>query len=141
MRRRLAPLLLLCALALPARAEIVVVAHPNSPLRELSVKAVADLYLGRTHTAASGERLLLLDHPRDSQLRERFFQALSDMDLRRVNAYWARLQFSGDTQPPLPLPDSNRIIEAVRSNPLAVGYIEAGLARTAGLRTLLRLEE
>lgn len=133
-------LLTLLALALPARGEIVVVVHPDSPLKEVSVGNIADLYLGRLRTTVQGERLLPLDQPRDSKLRERFFQLLSGMDLKRLNAYWARLQFSGDIQPPVVLADSNQIVATLRANRLAVGYLEADRAKTSGLRTLLHLE-
>jgi ABC-type phosphate transport system substrate-binding protein len=139
MRARLSLLPLLLALCLPARADIAVVVHPGSPLRQLSAQEVSDLYLGRIRAIGS-QRLQVLDHPRDSGLRGRFFSLLNGMDLGRVNAYWARLQFSGDTQPPVPVPDSRAVIELVRRDPLAIGYVEAG-AVTGTVRPVLILKE
>lgn len=141
MRARLLPfLLMLCCLALPARAEhIVVIGHPDNPLTHLSSQELSDLYLGRPITG-SVERPILLDQPRDSLLRARFFRQINGMDLNRVNAYWARLQFSGQMQPPASLPDSRHIIDIVRKNRHAIGYIdESDLASATGVRPLLHL--
>lgn len=141
MRRHL-PIFLLLALGglfpLARAEEIVVIVHPGSPLRELTREQLSDLYLGRLRAIGSSERLLVLDQPRDSALRARFFRHLNGMELRRVNAYWARLQFSGDATPPVPLPDSRSVVDQVRRNPLAIGYVEAE-AVTDQVRTVLNL--
>lgn len=133
-------LLLSSCLSQAARADIVVVVHPESPLRQLSPQEVSDLYLGRVRSIQGSERLLILDQPRDSELRSRFFQQLNGMSLRSVNAYWARLQFSGVSQPPFPLPDSQAVIKTVHHNRLAIGYVEA-LSVTGDVRPLLTLKE
>lgn len=142
MRGRLLFFLLLMSscLSQAARADIVVVVHPESPLRQLSPQEVSDLYLGRVRSIQGSERLLILDQPRDSELRSRFFQQLNGMSLRSVNAYWARLQFSGVSQPPIPLPDSQAVIKTVHHNRLAIGYVEA-LSVTGDVRPLLTLKE
>lgn len=138
--RLLALLLIISCLSQAARADIVVVVHPESPLQQLSQQEVSDLYLGRIRSIQGSERLLVLDQPRDSELRSRFFLALNGMSLRSVNAYWARLQFSGVSQPPLPLPDSQAVIKLVHHNRLAIGYVEAP-AVTGDVRPLLTLKE
>lgn len=141
MRTRLIPLLaLLFCLALPARAEIVVVVHPDSPIKSLSLHEASDLYLGRSRNIG-GEPALVLDQPADSPLRSRFFMLINGMDLRRVNAYWARLQFSGDMQPPAQLRDNQAIIETVRRNRFAIGYVSAEAFVPGTLRPVLRLQE
>lgn len=133
-------LLFLCWLTLPVRAEVLVVVHPDSPLQQLSANEVANLYLGRLQTIPSGEHALVLEHPRDSSARARFFKLLNGMDLRRVNSYWARLQFSGGTLPPAQLSDNKAILDAVRLNRLAIGYVD-GSAPPSGVRIVLTLRE
>jgi hypothetical protein len=109
-------------------------------VQSLTAKEVSDLYLGRLRTIGGGESTLLLDQPRNSPLRERFFHLLNGMTLPRVNAYWARLQFSGDTQPPVQLADSQNIIEAVKRHRSAMGYIDTSQIND-GVRVVLRLKE
>lgn len=124
----------------PASADIAVVAHPDCPLVSLTQKQVSDLYLGRRLSLGKPEPMQILDQPASSPLRERFFMLINGMDLRRVNAYWARLQFSGDTQPPTPLADSRQIVEAVARNRCTIGYVDPAYV-TAGVRTVLLVRE
>ncbi|MBK7002627.1 MAG: hypothetical protein IPH35_22535 [Rhodoferax sp.] len=119
--------------------EIVVVVALDSPLQQMTIREVSDIYLGRLK-AAAGEKLLVLDHPREGALRERFFKQVNGMDLRRLNAYWARLQFSGETQPPVSLDDSKSVLEMVRRNRHAIGYVDAS-AVDKSVRTVLTLKE
>lgn len=114
-------------LTFPVQAEVFVIVNREGPLQSLSADEIANLYLGRMQTIAGGEHALVLDQPRDSNLRARFFSLLNGMDLRRVNAYWARLQFSGGTQPPPQLPDSKTVLDAVRKNRLAIGYVDGSV--------------
>lgn len=127
-------------LALPARADILVVVHPDSPLRQLTANEVANLYLGRLQSLNNGDPALVLDQPRDSSVRARFFKLLNGMDLRRVNAYWARLQFSGGTLPPIQLSGDQAILDVVRHDRLAIGYVDKSAVFT-DLRVVLVLGE
>lgn len=124
----------------PAAADIAVVVHPDCPLQSLTPQQVSDLYLGRRRSIGELEPLQILDQPPSSPLRERFFLHINGMDLRRLNAYWARLQFSGDTQPPTPLADSRQIVEVVARHRCAIGYVEPADV-TAGVRTVLLVKE
>ena len=122
------------------QADIVVVVRHDSPLPQLNAQQVSDLYLGRLRSLDGGETLWLLDQPVASSLRQRFFQRLNGMDLKRVNAYWARLQFSGDTLPPTPLADSRAVIATVSRHRLAVGYVESA-PLPDGVRAIFLLSE
>ncbi len=133
-------LVLLSSLNCWASADILVIVNPDSPLAATSKQLISDIYLGRVRSTASSERLLILDQPRNSELRSRFFRQLNGMNLRNINAYWARLEFSGDCQPPITMSDSASVINEVSNNRLAVGYVEAG-ALPPGVKTVLVLKE
>ncbi|HET6718928.1 MAG TPA: hypothetical protein VFH22_04745 [Rhodocyclaceae bacterium] len=133
-------IVLVAGSAPPAGADIAVVVNPDCPLQNLTQQQVSDLYLGRRHSIGELEPLQILDQPPSSPLRERFFLQINGMDLRRLNAYWARLQFSGDTQPPTPLADSRQIVEVVARNRCAIGYVEPAYV-TANVRTVLLVKE
>jgi len=49
---------------------------------------------------------------------------LTDRPLAQINAYWARLMFSGRATPPRMLPDTSSILQAVSQNRDAIGYVE-----------------
>lgn len=129
---------LLAGLTAPAVAQIVVIVHPDSNLRELSVQQVSDLYLGRLRTI-DGAPVQVLDLADANAARMRFFKALNGMDLPRVNAYWAHLQFSGNVLAPPQVASQEALREAVSHNRRAIGYIEASQV-TPQVRVVLALK-
>lgn len=81
-----------------AEAAIVVVVRKDSPLVQLSRDEVADLFLGKTRH--SNDIPITPFDNKDQALRERFYQAVAEMNSLRVKAYWSRIVFSGQGRPP-----------------------------------------
>lgn len=130
--------LLLCCE--PAQADLALIVNASNPVRQLSVQQVADLYLGRARTFPNGEYALVFDLPRDDVLRQKFFTSLTGMSPQQVNAYWSRLMFSGQVLPPQTLPNERAVLDIVRRNPGAMGYVKAdGL--DSSVRVVLTLKE
>jgi len=124
-----------------ARADIAVIAHRDNPVQTMSAHELSDLYLGRSRSLGGGDRKVFVtpyEHPADSSLRENFFRKLNGMNLKQLNAYWARLRFSGAVLPPDTLPNSRAVIEAVGKNRAAIGYVEADSVDSS-VKVLLRL--
>lgn len=113
------------ATATPASSDIAVVVNIENSVQELTPKQISDIFLGRRRTFPSGDPVLVLERERNSPLRKNFFQSLNGMTLKRLNAYWARLQFSGEVQPPPVLPDNESLLQTIRDNPDAIGYVDA----------------
>ena len=59
--------------------------------------------------------------------------------MARPAAYWARLKFSGRTQPPHRVPDAAAAMALVASDPSAIAFVEGG-ALDARARVLFRLD-
>lgn len=117
--------LVLATSALPAcAAEWLLVASPKAGITRLSQDEVINIYLGRYRRLASGMTAEPLDQPADSALKARFYRQLVDKSLAEINAYWARLVFSGKTQPPRTVSNSEEAIQFVLSHPGAVAYID-----------------
>lgn len=144
MRRILTPLIIICllCLAVVARADIAVIVHPDNPVPSMTQQEVSNLYLGRTrsfgvdgHNPAS-----IYEQPADSSLREVFYRALNGMDIKQLDAYWARLRFSGEVLPPAPLPDSRSVVDAVSRRRNAIGYVDATTV-SSSVKVVLRLKE
>ena len=133
---------LACVLATsPASADLYVVVNTANPVRAMSPQEVAALYLGRSHSFPSGEFALIFDHPRDSALRERFFRRVVGMSVNQANTYWSRLMFAGQEIPPQQLPNEQAVIDIVRRNPGAIGYLGSAPPRDSGLRSVLEVKE
>lgn len=133
-------LILSLTLPLPLTADIAIIVNAGNPVKSMTAEEVAALYLARTRTFPSGEYALVFDLPRDNQLRQRFFKAVASMGISQVNTYWSRLMFSGQEIPPQPLPNEQAVIDIVRRNSGAIGYI-GFVPQDAGVRTVLHLKD
>lgn len=123
-----------------ARADFYIIVHASNPQRTMTQKEVVDLFMGRSRAFVSGEFALAFDLPRDSAGRAAFYQALTGMSAAQVTSYWSRLMFSGQSMPPQPLPDEATMIEIVKRNPNAIGWVTREPADKQ-VRTVLVIKE
>ena len=125
-------------------ADVAVIVHPDCPLQSMTSRQVSDLYLGRTRSFDMGDQTNMVlasiyEQPADSIIREAFFRTLNGMRISQVNAYWARLRFSGEMLPPSSLSDMRAAVEAVAHNKNAIAYVDAKLVnRTVKVVLLLK---
>lgn len=123
---RIALYLLFMLTLLPAyAASIAVVVHKDNPIDSLTRKQVADIYMGRGTELRKHPDLLVLDYQGDSKLRERFYWALTGKSLAQINAYWARLSFSGQANAPHRLVDQAAVLQSLKRNADTLGFVDA----------------
>ncbi|NOR81154.1 MAG: hypothetical protein GQ529_10045 [Methyloprofundus sp.] len=117
-------------------AEIVVIGNIKNT-QQLSALQIQDIYMGRTRTLPDGK----LAYPFDqADLRGEFYLKLTQRPVAQINAYWARLMFSGQTSPPTKLPDDQSIIEMVKKHEGAIGYINKENVDKSTVHILLMME-
>lgn len=121
----------------PARAELVVIVHIKNDVNSLTAKQVQNIFLGRTRLFPNGKFALPIDQA--SPLRAEFYQKLTARPVEQINAYWARILFTGQASPPQQLPDDAAVLQTVRENEGAIGYIDKTHADKT-IRVLLQLE-
>ena len=141
LRLRACGVLAALLLAGGAHADIAVIVHPDNPVQSLTMRQTAELYLGRVRTFGSGQYALVIDQGRDDPLRGRFFKDISGMSIGQVTAYWSRLQFTGQVQPPRNLEGDAAVLDFVRRNPTAIGYVSSLSAADVQVKTVLVLRE
>ena len=107
-----------------AEPEITIIANNNNEFGNLTRKQIADIYMGRTTSLPNGTIPLPLDYQGDSAVRARFYQSVTGKNMAQINAYWARLSFTGQANPPRRLADRAAILQVVEKNVDAVGYVE-----------------
>ncbi|MEQ1533705.1 MAG: hypothetical protein HOO97_02205 [Sideroxydans sp.] len=120
-------LYLLLILSLPPAyaASIAVVVHKDNAIDSLTRKQVADIYMGRGTELRKHPDLLVLDYQGDPKLRERFYWALTGKSLAQINAYWARLSFSGQANAPHRLVDQAAVLQSIKRNADTLGFVDA----------------
>ena len=107
-----------------ALADVVVVTSAQSAVEHLTPNDVTDIFLGRYRKLASGISAIPIDQPTSSSLKADFYRQLVNKELPEINAYWARLYFSGKTSPPVQATSNAEVIRLLASTPGAIAYIE-----------------
>lgn len=129
----------LFALWLPVRAvtaaELVLIVNRDSGISSLSREQVSHLFLGRVKMLPSGARANVVEV---EPLRAGFYRRLLGREIAEINAYWARLQFSGRTQPPARVSDSASAIARVAEDLQAIAFVDT-VPDDARTRVVLRL--
>tara|TARA_R110001592_G_scaffold165658_1_gene400143 strand:+ start:43 stop:471 length:429 start_codon:yes stop_codon:yes gene_type:complete len=118
------PLILTLFYAELSLAEVIVVANKDNQMRMLTKKQVIDIYMGRTSLFPNGEAALPLDQNSNSLIRKIFYQNLVNKTVNEINAYWARLLFSGRATPPRMVETASSVIDIIKNNKSALGYIQ-----------------
>ncbi len=124
LQRTFLSLLASLLLVAPACAEVVVVISAKAGVSKLSQDEVINIFLGRHRKLPSGEAAQPYDLPASDKLRGDFYRRLVDKSPAEINAYWARLTFSGKTNPPQVSPSLQDLLKTLASVPGAVGYLD-----------------
>lgn len=103
-------------------AEIIVIGNVDNDVTTLTKKQVQELFMGRRRTFLNGMRALPLDMV---ALRAKFYKKLTQRPIEQINAYWARLMFSGQSSPPILKSGQQAVIDAVKKTKGAIAYIES----------------
>lgn len=96
----------------------------NDEIPSLSKSKARMLYKGRTKKLNGSIKIVLVDLPTTSILREDFYNMLLGKSISQMNGYWASLSFSGKGVPPEELnsDDIKDIIEWLNKNPNGIAY-------------------
>jgi hypothetical protein len=111
----------LCAGAI---AEPVVVVSAESSAPALSQSQVIDIFLGRYRSFPNGGTAVPIDQPESSVIKADFYRRLVNKEQNDINAYWARLIFSGRTSPPMQANRSLDVPDLLARHPGSVAYME-----------------
>jgi ABC-type phosphate transport system substrate-binding protein len=101
-------------------AEVVVIVNPKHPAASMTAEQVANVFLGKDASFAPA------DLPESSAQRGEFYTKVAGKDSAQVKAIWARLVFTGKTQPPKELGSSADAVKFVASNDKAIAYVDKG---------------
>lgn len=121
---RLAFALVSLLLGSAVAGELVVVVNAASGIGELSRDQVVNIFLGRFRQFPSGLAAEPIDQPEDSLVKAQFYRSLVDKDPAEINAYWARLIFSGRTMPPLKSGSSGEVLRLLAARKGGIAYVD-----------------
>lgn len=130
----------LALLQTPAHAgNLVVIVNPASGVQKLSRDDAINIFMGRYRKLPSGIMAFPIDIGSQTPERKRFYDLLVRKALPEVDAYWARLVFSGQTSPPLQAPDGRTAVQLVAGNRSAIAYVDRALVDSR-VKVVIELE-
>lgn len=107
-----------------ALADIVVIVNPRSSITALTHHQIIDIYMGRNPGLANDQKLQPYDQALDSTIRSEFYYGITGKPVSAINAYWARLLFTGRASPPKSVANDDAILAIIEKNPIAIGYLD-----------------
>ncbi|MFI3156304.1 MAG: hypothetical protein QX199_09110 [Methylococcaceae bacterium] len=110
-----------------ARADLVLIANAAIAENTISREEAINIYMGRLRRFPSGAAAQPLDLPPGGSEKALFYRLLVNKELSDIDAYWARLVFSGRASPPRTVGSLNEVVEHVAKEPNVIGYIDRSL--------------
>ena len=122
----------------PAVPAIAIVVGVGSPVRQVNVDTLRELYLRRQRVWSDGERAMPVNLPADDPVRIAFSKRVLGRLPGDLEAYWLRLYREG-VQPPLVLKTSQAVCAYVAVEHAAIGYVRPDEVDGKSCRVLLVL--
>lgn len=132
--------LLAVAVPLHANAGVTVIGNSANGMQSLTPVEADQLFLKKLKKAGKFSAQIV-DLPEGSAVRAALYQKISNKSKVQMKSYWARFMFTGAGNLPDELPDDGAVIEFVKSNQGAIGYIGSSSGKPAGVTVLLTLDD
>jgi ABC-type phosphate transport system substrate-binding protein len=129
--RTYARLLLVLALLAPGlavAADFVVIVNPANKASALTRTEVQRYFLKNATVWPSGETVRPVDLQKTSPVRMSFTSEILGRSLPAIDQFWTQSIYSGRAVPPPERRSDREVVEFVRENPGAIGYVSPGAA-------------
>ena len=110
------------ALIASERELIAIVVGAGSPIRQVTVDTLREIYLCRQRLWPNGTRAMPVNLPADDPLRVAFSRRVLGRRPADLEPYWLRMYREG-VQPPLVLQTSRAVCAYVAADGAAIGYV------------------
>lgn len=117
-------------------AGVKLVVHASNSLDSISKDKVADLFLKRVTRWENGRAVTPVDQSEKSPVRGAFTKDLLDKEVVWVKSYWQKMIFSGRGTPPAELKSDSEVLDLVKSNADAIGYVADTATIPGGVKVL-----
>lgn len=119
-------------------ADIAVIAHEAFPLDRISIPVLKEIYQGKKQFEG-GVRIQPIDQQDSAPIKALFIKKVIGKELKVYKGYWLIRVFREGVVPPVQVEDSTAVIQKVRSNPGAIGYVWTDDRLVKGIKTLLTI--
>ena len=102
----------------------------------MSKADLSKLFLRKTIKWDSGLIVRPVDQAPDRSVRESFSRSIHGKKVASIKSYWQKMIFSVRSTPPPELETERGVMEYVRENSGAIGYVSAGASIGSGVKVL-----
>ena len=114
----------------------VVIVNSFNPFTSIAADDLSKIYLKKLATWSNGQTAMPVDQAATSPVRKRFAASVLNKDLGALTSYWQQMIFSGKAVPPPALDTDAAVVEFVRHNPYAVGYVSSTATLGSDVRVI-----
>lgn len=133
-------LLFLCGAGAVAHAQLVVVAHQNSPATQLSIDQVRQIFLGRLQLfPGSNTNIQVLDQKEDSAIFDQFYKQVARKNAMQITRYRAGFLFGGRGRLPKVVDGDRAVLDALLKQTGAIGYVQRESVAGQPVKILLEI--
>ncbi len=126
-----------CA-SVSASSEVVVIVH-SSNTSEIDQKAISKIFLGKAKNFPGGGSAVPIGLKEGSATTEEFNEVVLNKKASQLKSYWSKLVFTGKGTPPQQLDTDAEVIDVVKGDPNAIGFISTGEG-VSGVRIVGKFE-
>ena len=116
--------------------EFQVVVNAGSDVASISADELSKIFQKKARKLPSGESAKPVDQDKDAGVREAFSNAVLGRSAGQMESWWQQQIFSGKEVPPEKKSSDAEVLEYVRANPGAIGYVSAGAALGSGVKAV-----
>jgi ABC-type phosphate transport system substrate-binding protein len=133
-------IILICFIALAGTSSLFaqsfkLIVNEANTTTSLSAKEASDLFLKKKTKWSSGTTVMPVDLSSASAIREKFSQQVHGKNTAAIRNFWQQAAFSGTATAPAEKGSDADVIEYVKKNPGAIGYVSPS-ASTQGVKTI-----
>jgi ABC-type phosphate transport system substrate-binding protein len=131
----------LAAATLPAAEVFQVIVNEANNAASVSKSDLAAIFLKKTPRWPQGGAAAPVDQVEASAVRAAFSKEILGKSVPAVASYWQQQIFSGRDVPPPQKSGDASVVDFVKANPGAVGYVAGGGAVPSGVKVLAVVEK
>ncbi len=105
-------------------SEIAIIVNPENPVSTISSKDLKNIYKLKKNTWPTGKKIEAVNLKKRDPIRKKFSYIILAKSASRMDKFYLKQALSGKGQPPRVLSSSGDVLDFVRYNKNAIGYID-----------------
>jgi ABC-type phosphate transport system substrate-binding protein len=120
----------------PVERPFHVIVNASNPIASIGREELSAIFMKKLSRWPSGADVVPIDQLPESSLRERFSRLVHGKSTGYVIRYWHRLIFAGRAIPPREAQNDAAVIDLVRTQRGAIGYVSSRALLPEGVKTI-----